>query len=136
MQRAGRYVFAGLAWAFVVGVVVQVFLAGVGLFGVSGMDLHVGFGYFIVYLPLLMLIATLAARPDRRTVWLTVALFVFGSVIQPTLPFLRTVSPFIAALHPPNALLVFSLAAVVARRSLALARPTARAATMELANAE
>lgn len=136
MQRAGRFLFAALAWAFVVGVVVQVFLAGVGLFGVSGMDLHVGFGYLIVYIPLLMLIVALAARPDRRTVWLTVALFVFGSVIQPTLPWLRTLSPFVAALHPPNALLVFWLAAIVARRSLPLARSAAGADLTEPANAE
>jgi hypothetical protein len=116
-----RYLFAGLAWLFVVAVIGQVFLAGIGLFGVSDMELHRGVGYNLPIVPLLMLLVAWPARVGRRMVWLTLALFVV-SMIQTLLPSLRGSVPLIAALHPVNALLVFYLSVVVARRSVPLFR--------------
>jgi hypothetical protein len=46
----------------------------------------------------------------------------------PFLTFARDTSPFIAALHPVNALLIFTLALVLSRRALVLVR-TERQAT-------
>lgn len=120
MRRGALQLFVVLAWLFVVGVVVQVALAGVGLFGVAGMDLHVGFGYILPYLPMLMMGVILAARPGRRLVLLTLALMILGSFVQPTLPLFRSFAPLVAALHPPNALVVFWLGIAVARRATEL----------------
>lgn len=122
-MRAWRYLFAGLSWLFVAAVIVQVFLAGVGLFGAGSLDLHREFGYNLPLVPLLMLPVAWPAHVGRRTGWLTVALFVLAAV-QTMLPAFRGPMPVIAALHPVNALLVFWLAVVVARRGLALARAT------------
>jgi mercuric ion transport protein len=116
-----RYLFAGLAWLFVVALIVQVFLAGIGLFGVSDLELHRGVGYNLPIVPLLMLLLAWPARVERRTVWLALALFVV-TMIQTVLPSLRGSVPLIAALHPVNALLVFYLSVVVARRSVPLVR--------------
>lgn len=123
-MQTWRYLFAGLAWLFLIAVVVQVFLAGIGLFGVSDMELHRGVGYNLPILPLLMLLLAWPARIGRRTVWLTLTLFLV-TMIQTLLPSFRGSVAVIAALHPVNALLVFYLAVVTARRSLALVRVVA-----------
>lgn len=120
-MRAWRYLFAGLSSLFVAGVIVQVFLAGVGLFGAGSLDPHREFGYSLALIPLLMLPVVWPARVGRQTAWLTVALFAVASV-QTMLPAFRGPMPLVAALHPVNALLVFWLSVVVARRGLALAR--------------
>ena len=125
MRRQVLQVFAVLAWLWVAGVVLQVGLAGVGLFGVAGMDLHVGFGYTLPYVPMVMMVLVLVARPGRRLVLLTLALLIMGTFVQPILPLLRSSVPLAAALHPPNALLVFWLGIVVARRAQGLLREAA-----------
>ncbi len=117
MRREALRLLVVLAWVWVVGVVIQVGLAGLGLFGVAGMDLHVGFGYTLPYVPMVMMVLVLVARPGRRLVLLTLALLILGTFVQPTLPLLRSFAPLVAALHPPNALLVFWLGIVVARRA-------------------
>ena len=124
-MRAWRLAFAILAWLFVGTVVVQVFFAGVGLFGAGDMRLHVEFGWGVAYLPILILLLAWPARVGRRTMWLCVALFVMGSVVQPSLPGLGDQLPAVAALHPPNALFIFWLGLVVAHRGTALYRQAA-----------
>ncbi|MBA2266254.1 MAG: hypothetical protein H0W17_07680 [Chloroflexi bacterium] len=116
-----RYLFLAVAVLFVVGVVVQVFLAGVGLFGAGDMAGHVDFGYLLSVVPLLPLLLAWPARAGRRTVTLCAALLV-ATQVQTFLPLLRDDAPLVAALHPVNALLVFGLGLMVARRGLALAR--------------
>lgn len=124
-MRIWRLAFAILAWLFVGAVVVQVFFAGVGLFGAGDMRLHVEFGWGVAYLPVLVLLLAWPARVGRRTVWLCLALFVMASVVQPTLPGLGDQLPWVAALHPPNALLVFWIGLIVARRGTARYREAA-----------
>lgn len=121
-MRAWRLVLVAVAWLFVGAVIAQVFFAGVGLFGAGDMRLHVEFGWGVAYLPVLVLLLAWPARAGRGTVWLCVALFVMGTVVQPSLPGLRDQVPAVAALHPPNALLVFWLGVLIARRAAALYR--------------
>lgn len=123
MIRSARYVYLALIWTFLAAVVFQTFLAGVGLFGVSSMQLHREVGWYVHGGPILLLIAAAVARPGARTIWLNVGLFAIVFV-QPLLPGLRGELPFVAALHPVNALLIFWLAAVLARKALALVRAT------------
>lgn len=122
-MQIARLVFAGLAWLFLGLIVVQVFLAGLGLFAGEGFGLHREFGYLVSGVPLLVLAAAVMARAGRRTVMLVAGLFAV-TFIQTVLPILQSDLPLVAALHPPTALLIFWLALVVGRRSTMLARMT------------
>jgi len=116
-----RLAFAIVAWLFVVSVVVQVFLAGAGLFKLMDFTAHGGLGWTIAVVPLLMLVLALLAHVDRRTGLLSLALAVL-TTIQPELAASRHENPVLAAFHPVNALLIFWLAWTVARRSNELLR--------------
>jgi hypothetical protein len=114
--RGWRIVFATAAWLYLAGIVVQVFLAGAGLFDLFDWRLHTDLGWGLGTAPVAMLVLAFAARLERRTVWLTFGLAV-AAVVQPELAAARSSLPVVAALHPVNALLVFWLAWLVARRS-------------------
>lgn len=116
-----RLAFAVVAWLFVVGVVIQVFLAGAGLFKLMDFTTHAGLGWTIAVVPLVMLVLALVAHVDRRTGLLSIALAVV-TAIQPELAAARNENPVLAAFHPVNALLIFWLAWTVARRSNELLR--------------
>jgi hypothetical protein len=120
MYRA-RQALAVVAWALLVALIVQVYFAGMGLFGVSNMDLHINTGHSLTLLPIIMLVLAWPARPGRTVVVLTVALLVLVFV-QTALPFARDDMPAIAALHAPMALVIFGLSLLVARRATLLLR--------------
>jgi hypothetical protein len=109
-----------LAWAFLGLITIQVFLAGVGLFGAGTMAGHRDFGYLLSLLPLFLVIAAAVGRAGRL-VWLAGALLVL-TFVQTLLPLLKADLPYIAALHPVNALVLASLTATIARRARGLAR--------------
>ena len=110
-MRTARYAYAALAWLFVIGVAVQAFLAGIGLFSGDPRDwgTHIQLGWTLAHLvPLVWLLVAFVARVGRRTL-IQVAV-VFGlSAVQPFLPGLRDTNALLAALHPLNALLMFGL---------------------------
>lgn len=123
MVRVARLVFAGAAWILFAALILQVFLAGVGLF-VSGDDsfaLHRDVGYLLSLAPILVLGLAFAARASRRTAWFAGGLAVLAFV-QSVLPSLRDGLPLVAALHPVNALAVVWLSWQVADRATALLR--------------
>jgi Family of unknown function (DUF6220) len=125
MRRAFRYAFAVLAWLFVVGIVVQTFYAGLPLFSRgSDFEVHIGLGWTLHLVPILLVVVAAIARAGRGTIWWTVGLLA-AVLPQPFLPGLRESAPILAALHPVNALLIFGLALVVALRSLAPLRAEA-----------
>ena len=103
---------------FVAAVLFQVFLAGLALFGSGGFRTHVAFGYSAIWVVILLIppLAWLGSLP-RLDRWLSVALFslYIPQCLLP--PLARAGGPeFIAALHPVNALLLFSLAAWLTAR--------------------
>lgn len=115
MLRAARYVYLVLAWAFLVGVVVQVFFIGLGLFaGPENLALHVNVGWILHLAPILILLAAALARAGRRRVLEALALAVTVFIV-PILVTVRADQPVLAALHPVGALLAFWLSIVVAR---------------------
>jgi hypothetical protein len=120
-MRWARLAFVGLAWIFVGLIVLQVFWAGMALFAGAGFDLHREFGYWVSGVPLLVLVAAVAARAGRHMILAVVWLFVL-TFVQTLLPLLRGDLGIVAALHPPTALLIFWLAFTLARRATALAR--------------
>ncbi len=119
-MQVSRVVFAALAWLFVGLVVLQVFYAGMGLLGGAGMRQHVDFGYAVAMFPLLMVVAGAIARAGR-VAWWSAGLLLLAQV-QTILPWFREDLPFVAALHPVNALAVFWLALHIARVATAFAR--------------
>ena len=122
--RAGRYAYMLLAWAFVAGIVLQVFFIGLGLFvGPENLVLHTTFGWLLHLGPLPVLVAAAFAQTGRRQILLTVALTVLIFFV-PILAALRSSLPLAAAFHPVGALLAFWLAIVVARGATKLAGST------------
>ena len=121
MVRAARYVYLGLAVAFVIGLVVQVFYAGMGVFGASNFEVHVGLGWLLHLVPILILVAAAVGRAGRRRVIGAAALAATIFVV-PILALMRADAPALAALHPVGAMVSFWLAIVVARDAASLRR--------------
>ena len=125
MLQSWRYLFAAAAVLFLVGVVVQVYLIGATLFAGHTVDDHRNLGYLLSLAPVIPLLLAWPARAGQRTVLLCAALLV-AAFVQSILPSLRDGAWWLAALHPVNAMLVFWLSLLVARRAVRVARtPTA-----------
>jgi hypothetical protein len=123
-----RKVLAVLAWVYLAAVVVQIFLAGLGLpqLGGGGMGAHVDFGYTAVHMtPILLILFAALSRAGSKLIWWTVATAVV-SFAQPI-----WVTSFrgeaLASLHVLGALVLLALSFQVAR--LATARMGVVAAT-------
>jgi hypothetical protein len=116
-ERAARRIYTWGTRAFVGGLILQVFFAGLGLM-VDGdqLGLHRAFGYLLFPLALLTIGAGYAARMPRRRLALTAALLPL-LYLQSTLAHVPADSAVAAlrALHPVNALLLFGVAWRVAR---------------------
>lgn len=118
IRKIGRRVHMAAAWLFVVAVLVQVFLAGLGIFEAGrGFDWHIEFGYTVIGIVTLtvLLSAVVAGLPGRETGWCLVLLILY--VVQTMLPAARTSFPAVAALHPVNAIVLFTLGVIIARRA-------------------
>lgn len=123
-RRPAMVVYAALAWTLAGAVVVQVFLAGVGvLVDVQGWQVHRWGGRAIFTLAAVALVAALVARLPRRTVARMAHLLVLV-----TLQFVLVWLPadgalrWGRALHPVNALAIFWLALLLARDAWGRAR--------------
>ena len=127
MQSGARVVHLVLSVLFIAGLVVQVFLAGMGVFdGPERFETHRTWGYTLELFPVLLLIAGLVGRMGRRLALLAVAEFGLF-ILQSVLIAFRDRTPAIAALHPVNGFLILLIAIVIARESW-LARGAARGA--------
>jgi hypothetical protein len=115
-----RRVHVAAAVLFAAAIVVQVFLAGAALAALGGSGnfaSHIEFGYTAMGIAALILVVTaLVARRPRRDVGIALGILVLY-VIQTALPGFRGSTPWLAALHPVNALLLFGAAAWYARRT-------------------
>jgi Family of unknown function (DUF6220) len=113
-----RWLYMVSAWLILVVVIVQFFLAGLGVFA-GDFQMHVELGYTIFFLMLLVLVIALAARLPWKTIGITALL--------PVLVFLQSIfieawnngMAYIAALHVVNGLAIFTLAGILAVRSRA-----------------
>lgn len=106
----------GLAWLVVAGLVVQFYLAGAALFGVTTFAPHRALGEALGAAILVLLVVALIARPGRRVIGLAAALVVL-TIVQLLLPSLRTGLPWVSALHVVNALVLSGVAVNIARAS-------------------
>jgi cytochrome c oxidase assembly factor CtaG len=114
------------AWAailWVAAIIVQVFLAGQAIANLGGsgdFTTHIGFGYTIGIVQLVVLILAFPARLSGRDKWISAGILGLY-VVQTLLPGLKSVSPFISALHPLNAMLLFAVSIWYARHALRIA---------------
>jgi Family of unknown function (DUF6220) len=114
MRSVARSIHMVVAWLVVAALVVQVWLAGRGVFDTSaGFAVHRDVGYTIGLLPIVLLVLGLLGGMGRRVALLAVAIFVLV-IVQSVLVFQRDSNPSIAALHPVNGFLILLLAIVLA----------------------
>lgn len=115
--------------AFVACAVVQVFLAGLGVFDdPKAFITHREFGYLFGWLTLVVLVLALVGRSPRRVTGLS-ALLLVQFALQSVFVALRADLPAIAALHPLNGFALLGVAIVTTRLSWAVRRAPDEAAT-------
>jgi hypothetical protein len=126
-ERAGirrAYGLAALAWAGLV--VLQVFFAGLGLFGAESFETHRTFGNILHPLTAVLLVLAILGPRTRYDIGLAVGLVVLVTV-QIGLVSARDDAPGLAALHPVLAVVAMGLAIHMGAHALR-ARRGARAA--------
>lgn len=114
-QRIARPIHLVVAGLLVVGLFVQFFLAGMGVFsGPAEFATHRDFGYWLTLLPVVLIVTSLLGRMGR---WQTiVAAVMLGQfILQSVLVLQRDSVPAIAALHPVNGVLILLFATWLAR---------------------
>lgn len=123
MIRSGaRAAYPWVAWLFVACSVVQVFLAGLGVFeDPARFALHRDFGYAFGLLTIVLIVLALAGRLGRLIIGLSILLLVLFAM-QSVFVVVRGSAPFIAALHPVNGFLILFVGIVVARLAAAKRR--------------
>jgi hypothetical protein len=112
-------VHVAAAVLFVATIVYQVFLAGQAIANLGGsgdFSSHISFGFGIVGLAALaVLVTALVARRPRRDIGISAGMFVLY-IVQTFLPGAKESAPWIAALHPVNAMILFGLSVWYARK--------------------
>jgi Family of unknown function (DUF6220) len=118
-----RGALIGYRWvllAFLLLGVVQIFLAGVGIFGLDGQELgatgetafnpHRSLGFGMGGLTLIILILALIARPGARSIVLSVVIFVLAFLAQSILAGLGEDTPVFGGLHALDGLAILGIA--------------------------
>lgn len=125
MARWGRIAFGVLSWLVFIGVIVQVTLAGSGIFvDYSRFDIHRSLGYFLILPSVLMIVAAFMGHLPRQRIGQSFGLLVM-IVLQIVFVEIRdTGLEELAALHVLNAFGIFGNSLDLARGSLAYLRPT------------
>ncbi len=136
MRQFMRQTYAVFTWMFFAAVIVQFFLAGLGVF-VSPEDfgIHAIFGSIILLVGILALLVSFAAGLPRRTIGLTALLPLLVIVQVALVEIGRVTTPVLAAFHVINALVIFSLSGYVAlqaRGVFASRESAARSATPQM----
>jgi hypothetical protein len=103
------HALAAVLW--VVAIVFQVFLAGQAIANLGGsgdFSTHIDVGYTIGVVQLAALILAFPARMSRRDIGISAGILVLY-IVQTMLPGFKSASPLIAALHPLNAMILFTV---------------------------
>jgi hypothetical protein len=108
LTKIFRYVYLVLSWAFLVGVIVQVYTAGLSaVTSTLSWGTHAEFGFLLLLAGLLQLLLAWPARLPRPAGWINTGLF--GVMLVQLAVFLNRDHP-ISALHPVLALVIFYMA--------------------------
>ncbi len=118
-RRALRRLWQGATWAYAVSIAAMALFAGAFVFvGHDLIGFHKNGAHVVGLISLALLIGAFGGQLDRRARLQTMGLFGL-LIVQGMLVHLVVVSPWIAAFHPANALLLFWAAFSVARGSAA-----------------
>jgi hypothetical protein len=109
--------YAYLSGAFVLGVLAQVFLAGVGVFGdhvtkvanAASFDPHRALGTVLGFVAVLFFLLVLAARPARSTVLGSLALALLTLAAQPALAGAGDDHTWVGGFHALDGMLILGL---------------------------
>ena len=126
-RRAVDVAYGYLAAFFVLGVLIQVYLAGIGIFGITStkvadatsLDPHRTWGTVLMVLSLILLILALIAWASRATVIWTFVLALLVIVAQTALAAAGENSKWIGGLHALDGMVILLLSlwlAITARR--------------------
>ena len=119
MRDLARNGLAIVAWLFVGCLIVQFFLAGLGVFDdPSAFVTHREFAYLFGWLTFVLVALAALARAGRRMIGLA-ALTVLLMILQSVFVAVRADYPAIAALHPVNGVALLLVAIVLARSAWA-----------------
>ena len=129
VRRGARAVLRYYVPLFALAMVVQIFLAGEGIFGIKKgpklddqhtLNAHRDFGWALTQFGgAVLLLATLLAwqRPLRRRVGLFVVLCLLGFPLQPLLAAGGEHHKYVGMFHPVNAILLLGLSGYLAHRA-------------------
>ena len=114
-RRIARPIHLIVACLLVIGLLVQVFLAGMGVFdSSSAFATHRDFGYTLTLLPVVLIVTSLVGGFGRMQA--IAGAVMFGQfILQSVLVLQREAVPAIAALHPVNGFLILLIAVWLAR---------------------
>jgi hypothetical protein len=121
-RRAADTGYAYVSLLFVAGVLVQVYLAGVGAFAIdalkianaSSFDAHRSWGFVLGGVAVVLLILALAARESRRTMIAALVLAVLVFVAQSALADAGESSKWLGGLHALDGILILLLSTWIA----------------------
>ena len=117
VRSAARAAFPFVAGLLAVGAIIQVFLAGLGVFDdASAFLTHRDVGYTLSLLPIVMVVLALVGGLPRRFAGLSALLFVLF-ILQSVFVAARENMPAVAALHPLNGFLILAIAILLAWQS-------------------
>ena len=117
MRSIARTLHTVVALVFVAGLVIQVWLAGRGVFESPTMfDSHRSLGYTLSLFTIVLLVLGILGGMGRRPAILAVVIFGLF-ILQSVFVLMRESTPAVAALHPVNGFLILFLAIVLARDS-------------------
>ena len=109
MRRAATTGYHGLGLLIGIGGIVQVFLAGLGIFGAESFSAHEGFGWTLHTTAIVVFLLSLLGPRTPRAIGMGFGLLALMT-IQIMLVGTRDDTPGLAALHPVLALFVIGLA--------------------------
>lgn len=109
LVRPARFGFVAVAWVFVACVVVQIYLAGLGVFdSPTAFITHRDFGYLFGILTLVLVVLAVLGRLPRLILGASILLLVLFA-LQSLFIALRD-APNLAALHPVNGFAILLVA--------------------------
>jgi membrane-bound metal-dependent hydrolase YbcI (DUF457 family) len=117
-RRAADTVFAYLAALLVLGVIVQFFLAGLGVFGLDGKDIdkatsldpHRDLGHILAAVAILMFIAALVARTSKAKIWVSIVIALLTELVQSALAGGGEDHHWLGGLHALDGVIILGLA--------------------------
>jgi uncharacterized membrane protein (DUF441 family) len=125
VRPIARNLHAIVAWVFVAGLVLQVWLAGRGVFEAETMfATHRDVGYALSLFTVVLLVLGLLGGMGRRAALRAIGIFVLF-ILQSVFVIMRSSMPALAALHPVNGFLILLAAILVAWESTQARRQVA-----------